>query len=368
MRVTCPDVGALRAALDNAASTHSQTALSHAQTCPSCNDRLVQIGSNARFARDAFARLGPVEASAVPSAEPIVQLEERPQPRARLERLRHGVRWAAAAAAAIAVMAFAVVTPHGQAATAQFLAQFRGQRLAVVSIDPSQARLQLPELSNFAIVKGDARRRPETVSSVADASARAGFQVKAPAASTLPASVQNTPRTSVVRGQDLRFSFDAARAAEYFKSINRADLRLPDRINGTTLIVEVPAVVMLEYASTSSNGLGLIVAQAGELSASTEGTASLEEIREYLLGMPSLSESTVKQLRAIGDWRTTLPIPVPTDQIQWQTTTVNGAPGYLFVNKGVPGSALLWNVSGRTYGVLGDVSQPELQRVADALR
>jgi hypothetical protein len=228
--------------------------------------------------------------------------------------------------------------------------------------------MQLPELNNLAVINGDPRRRPETVSSIAEASARAGFGVKAPSSSVLPSNLQNDPRASVVRGQQVRFSFDASKAADYFKSIGRTDLRLPDRINGTTLVIDVPSIVTLEYSANSANSLGLMVAQAGELSASTEGTASLEEVREYLLGLPTLSDSTVKQLRAISDWRTTLPIPVPTDQIQWQQTNVGNAPGYLFVNKGVPGTALVWNESGKTFGVLGDLGEVDLKRVADSLR
>jgi hypothetical protein len=364
--ITCPNIGALRAALDDANGAESRRALDHAEVCPTCRAEMVEIRSNAEFARSAFALFAePTSAPPRPALVEPVADDSRKQP-LTVHHLRR-FRWVAAAAAAVALVGITVVTPQGQTAAAQFLAQFRGQRLSVVTIDPAQARMQLPELGNLAVINGETRRRPETVSSAAEASARAGFDVKAPSSSVLPSNVQTGPKASVVRGQQVRFSFDASKAADYFKSIGRTDLRLPDRINGTTLVIDVPSVAMLEYAATSPNSLGLVVAQAGELSASTEGAASLEEVREYLLGLPTLSESTVKQLRAISDWRATLPIPVPVDQIRWQPTVVGSAPGYLFVNTGVPGTALVWNESGRTFGVLGDLGETELKRVADSL-
>jgi hypothetical protein len=366
--ITCPDVGTLRTALDDDMHAESRAALDHARACATCRKELTEIETNAAFARRAFALL--TESGASEPATPVLKLpgiSSRPGAVA-IRGLSSRLRIAAGAAAAAVVVVLAAVTPQGQAATAQFLAQFRGQRLAVVSIDPTQSRMQLSELGKFATIKGDTRRRPESVATIAEASQKAGLDVRAPDGQALPASLQSAPKASVVREQELRFSFDTTKAAEYFKSINRSDLRLPDRIDGTTLVIAMPSVVMLEYAGSSTNSLGLMVAQAGELSATTEGAASLEEVREYLLGLPNLSASTVTQLRAMSDWRTTLPIPVPVDQIQWQTTTIGGAPGYLFVNKNGPGNALLWNASGRIFGVVGDVSQAELQRVADDLR
>ena len=42
--------------------------------------------------------------------------------------------------AAALALTFALATPEGQAAAAGFLAQFRSQRLAIVTFDPNQAR------------------------------------------------------------------------------------------------------------------------------------------------------------------------------------------------------------------------------------
>jgi hypothetical protein len=62
--ITCPNIGALRAALDDANGAESRETLGHADACPTCRAELVEIRSNAEFARSAFALL------AEPTSEP----------------------------------------------------------------------------------------------------------------------------------------------------------------------------------------------------------------------------------------------------------------------------------------------------------
>ncbi|HEX3246241.1 MAG TPA: hypothetical protein VHX16_12615 [Chloroflexota bacterium] len=372
--INCPDMGDLRASIDDADSAPTRTTLKHVETCSRCKSELAELRANAMLASGAFALLeqsGETHDSVVIGGRTTVSSYRRGQDNRRLITSGHrGIRWrlAMGTVAAAILVTIALVTPQGQTVAAEFLAQFRGQRLAVVSIDPTQASLQLPELGSLGIMKGETRRRPEPVASLAEASQATGFQVRAPAANALPATVQAEPHFSVLRANEIRITFDAARAAEYFKSVNHAELGLPNRINGTTMVVSVPAVALLEYSATAPNDLGVMVAQAGELHAGTEGGASLDEIREYLLTLPTLTESTRRQLSAMGDWRSTLPIPVPVEQVQWTQTTVGDSPAYVFANKNGLGGALLWTSTGRIYGVGGLASETDLQRVANSLR
>ena len=85
-----------------------------------------------------------------------------------------------------------------------------------------------------------------------------------------------------------------------------------------------------------------MVGAARELEVGVEGNVSLAELREFLLTLPDLPPETVRQLRAIEDWRTTLPIPVPVDQIAWQPVTIAGGPGLLLADdSGIGSGALL---------------------------
>jgi hypothetical protein len=111
----------------------------------------------------------------------------------------------------------------------------------------------------------------------------------------------------------------------------------------------------------------VLVGEAGMLGLDTEGGASLEELREVVLGLPGLPPETVAQLRSIGDWRTTLPIPVPADRVRSRPATVNGAEGLSFADQTGRLHALLWQRDGHIWGVAGVISADEARDVADSL-
>jgi hypothetical protein len=109
------------------------------------------------------------------------------------------------------------------------------------------------------------------------------------------------------------------------------------------------------------------VGESGDLTVGTEGGVSLDEFRELLLGLPGQPRETVDQLRAIQDWRTTLPIPVPVDQVSWKPTMVNGAQGIALTGTSGLGSGVIWQQDGHIYGVAGFATDAEVQGVANAL-
>jgi hypothetical protein len=277
----------------------------------------------------------------------------------------------------VAALALTLIvgTPTGRTAAAQFLQQFRGQRLVVIPLDPSQTRSTALDLQQLGTIPGDGGRQPQQrVRTLAEASQRVGFPLIAPDAATLPQGLQDAPEITVLPASTIRFTFDRDRANAHFQAIGRSDLKLPDRFHGSTLVIDLPAMALLHYAAenpSSGQGLGkqgLIVGQAGVLGARVEGAVSLEELRDFLLGLPGLSPQTVQQLRAIDDWRNTLPIPVPVDEVTWKDVTVAGGPGLLFGDKSGLGSAALWQRDGRIYGVAGALKDDDLLRVANSIR
>ena len=125
-------------------------------------------------------------------------------------------------------------------------------------------------------------------------------------------------------------------------------------------------MVVQQFAGRDG-GPALLVGKAGMLGLDTEGGASLEELREVVLDLPGLPEETVAQLRAIGDWRTTLPLPVPTDEVSWDATQVEGAEAISFADPSGRLHALLWQRSGSIWGVAGVVGADEARDVANSL-
>jgi hypothetical protein len=280
-------------------------------------------------------------------------------------------RWRVAVGALAAALAltFVVGTPAGREAAAAFLAQFRGQRLAVVTLDPAFNRNPMSELERLGTVDQGRRVRPEEVRSAAEAAQRIGFALKLPDPATLPAGLQPNPKIAVAPAQEIRFVFDRDKTRAYLQSVGRTDIAVPDKLHGATLIVRIPAAAMIQYEPVADGrDLGLSIGQAGEVTAGVDGAVSLEEFRTFLLSLPNLSPNVADQLRNFQDWRSTLPIPVRPDKVNWQSTAVAGAEGLLLGDNSGLGSAVIWPKDGKVYGVVGSAKPADVLRVANSLR
>ena len=78
-------------------------------------------------------------------------------------------------------LTIALATPEGQALAATFLAQFRSQRLQIVTIDPNQTRQTgLFRLERLGTVRNNRPPQTTEVANVQEAASRAGFPVLQP--------------------------------------------------------------------------------------------------------------------------------------------------------------------------------------------
>jgi hypothetical protein len=420
----CPDLGALRASLDDPGDGPASVP-EHARGCAACAGTLAELQRNAELAAPAIALTAP---DAPPSAAEVeaalARLERRrsrlahagtatarssPEPdplatgaptgrvaagadgRARLSTapptarprrwgrlapLGARARGVAAAVVLALVLTGLVATPGGRAAAAGFLAQFRSQGFEVVPLDPVQATQVedvVTDLMETGVFTGDALKsgpfgEPQVAADLAEAGRMAGFAVPAVDPSALPAGVERTPqRILVTQAQESRVIFDRDRALDYLRRNGRPGATLPERYDGTRLVVQVPAAVVQQFAGRDG-GPALLVGKAGTLGLDTEGGASLAELREVLLDLPGLPAGTVERLRNIGDWRATLPLPVPSDEVRWRPATVGGAEALSFADRTGRLHALLWQRDGHIWGVASVLGSDETRDVADSLR
>lgn len=349
----CPDFGRLRGWLD-----HEDESLSaHIAACAACSETVGALREDAELASSRVALLTPPEDQSwihavgdVPVSPPT-QLAARRRPAAtELPRL--------GAVAAVLLLAVVLVgTPGGRSAAASFLAHFRSERFEVVTFDPAELGEDFEGLRQLGRVSGDFEREPVVVSSLAEARRLTGLAVAAPPARLLPDGVSSKPVVHAVPTRTLEVAFDRQRAPE-----------LPANLDGPRLRVSVPAAVVLMYPAKNGEGPGLIVGEAEPVSASVTGGASLAEVREALLEWDELPENLRTQVRAIDDWRSTLPVPVPTDTIVWRDVTVDGQPAVAFGDESGLGSAVLWQADGRIRGVGGQLPMSQIRRVAEQFR
>jgi hypothetical protein len=292
--------------------------------------------------------------------------------------------WRVAASGLAAALALAVlisVTPEGRALAAGFLAQFRSQQVTAVEITPqtqSEIVNTLNALGNLGTIKtpsgpasrgfppyGSGADQSKTVT-LAEASQAVGFKLETPDPALLPAGLDKTPRVQVMSASQVRFTFDKTKVSTYYKSSGHPEVTLPEKFDGATLVVSIPSAAMLHYAGSGTRE-ALIVGQAGELVVDVEGKVNLDEMRDFLLGLPGLHPTVANQLRQINKWNETLPIPVPVDRVNWQSTAFNGHQGLLLNDNSGVGSAAIWYESGHMYGLAGSLKATELKRIAESL-
>lgn len=397
--MNCPDLGTLRGALDEPGTLREQPLAEHLAGCAACRSTLADLRRTAELAGPALALLEPPEtptadhvAAALrhgggqpapgpatggpapdmiengPGAGPL----ERPEPRDRTRRWRRlpaGLRAAAVVAVVAVALGAVAATPTGRGAAADLLAQFRSERLEVVTFDPNDPGLRqgLRALQSVGTVNEDAFTpvQPQRVASLAEASRRVGFDVQGVEPSALPAGARAEPMIYVVpeRKRTVVFTFDREKARRFVAEEGHPDVRLPAKFDGASLIVDVPAAALFAYPGPDDVPK-VVAGQAGRLDVSTRGDVNLAEMRDFLLGLPGLPEETVQQLRAISDWRTTLPVFVPAGKVDWERTTVDGRNALAFSGRGGVVSAVVWQQGGRIYGVGGPIGEADARRAA----
>lgn len=351
----CPDPGTWRAWMDAEATVEGADA--HLRACDGCGREVSSLRSNAAVAVTAIGLLErPAPAVRVRAEAPVIS--------ARRNRPR--LTWIGSAAAALTAMAV-LVTPMGRTAAADFLAVFRSEKFALVTLNEPALTQTYYALSQLGEVTGDPSiLYPQEVGSLDEAARMTGLPVATPDPASLPAAATGEPSVMVSEAGDLRLTFDADRTREYLETRGAADHAVPDGYDGTVLVLHTPAGVLQQFRG--ADGMpALLVGQAGLVTAETERGLDLDTLRAFLLDLPGLPPEVARQLGAIDDWRTTLPIPVPIDRMRATNTTVGDAEAILVSRRGL-GSGLLWQEDGLVTGVAGPLDEAALRRIADGLR
>jgi hypothetical protein len=399
----CPDIGVWRAWLDHELDSvgDSPALAEHLADCPGCQRLLAEVREDAHAASDALTLLAPTR---LPSAAEVAVARERlewrrarraprlPVPIHSLEPIpmftRFSAPWRAATgglAAALALALLVAFTPQGSSVAAAFLAAFRSQDVTAIEVTPqtqadivktmnalgSLGRVQLPGAASQASPAAAARaaeRQAQTNISLSDAARTVGFNLLTPDPASLPAVVNKTPNVRVMPVMQVRFTLDKKMADAYFQANGHPDVSVPSRFDGATLVVSIPAAAMLEYGSSSSGKQEVVIGEAGEVVVDAEGNVSLSELRDFLLGLPTLPKTVANQLKNINNWNNTMPIPVPVDQVHWEKTTINGSPGLLLNDNSGVGSGAIWHSKdGHLFGVAGTLKATELTSIANTL-
>jgi hypothetical protein len=97
---------------------------------------------------------------------------------------------------------------------------------------------------------------------------------------------------------------------------------------------------------------GLVVGRAVAPTASSTGVP-FETVRDYLLSLPGLPDELAEQLRTFTADGSTLPLPVPVDEVTSTSAEVNGRPATVLSTRDRAAAAVVWVDAGVVTVVAG---------------
>jgi hypothetical protein len=221
---------------------------------------------------------------------------------------------------------------------------------------------------------------PEPVSSVAAASAAAGFSVK------LLNGRSDTPRITVLGAHGYTLTVDRNRLQAIFDEAGRHDLVVPQSVNGAKATIRIPHAVILTYGtcpgessaganiatpapSTTQYDSCLILREGPSPEINAPSDIDLSQLSEIALELAGMTPDQAHRFLATVDWRSMLGVSFPRFMRSYQAVTVDGVPGTLLTLGGRQGPdyALFWVKNGIVYSLRGFGDSSNATKLASSL-
>jgi len=358
-----PTEGVLRRLLDEPAGV-ADSDREHVADCPQCLGQLAAVREDAALVDAALAPEGGADVDVaaawrrLSTAVPATGPEQAAAP-ARAGRSRGLLR-----RPVVAVLAFAVVLGGaGAAAANDWLQIFRTEQVAPISLSGADL-IAMPDLSAYGdlAVTGD----PDVHQAPDAAAAAAESGLDLPVVTTLPRGVSGEPVYKVGREVTATFTFSADRAAEAAADAGETLPPVPPGLDGSQVrLVAGPGVAQVWLSSAGAPAL--LVGRAVAPSAFSSGVP-FETVRDYLLSLPGLPEDVAAQLRTFTADGSTLPLPVPADEVTTSSAQVDGVPATVLETRDRALAAVVWVDGGALTVVAGSLDVDEVLSVARELR
>lgn len=269
--------------------------------------------------------------------------------------------WIAASAAAVLLVL--VLLPGTSALASQFLSLFTVQHFQPVQITKldtaALSQYSAPRVDDLGSVHFQANSfQMHNNLTQAQVEKSVNFSVVLP--QHLPDGVANSPSFSVVEGGHGVFTFSAAKLHAYLVKNGHSDVKIPANLDGATFDVTTTAGVMIKYGYHGGNPF--VVAELPSPVIRATGSASLEQLQNFMLSLPGLPPALVAQLKQVDLANGTIPLPVPAG-IDAHSVMVNGTSGVLLnstkattvesIKQFPAGSMIVWQTKGIIYALGG---------------
>jgi len=278
-----------------------------------------------------------------------------------------------AVAVIVALFAFPSVRVSAQA----MLDLFRVRKFAAVQFDPQRLeKLKSTVKEDAALEVFDHEKLqepgpPQYFTALAPAAAVAGLQPLAP--TILPFGL--VADTVTVEGEgSMRLTVNEPKLEALLQSLNLGDVQVPAGINGKSIEVHKPHVLVQRFVNGSRHA-ALVQARSPEVQ--VPAGLDVERLGEIGLRILGLDAGEAHRVATATDWRSTLVVPVPITASTFRQITVHGQPGLLVTTTGAPengrrgnpnGSICLWTENDRVFGLMGNLPPDDVLQMAESVR
>lgn len=301
-------------------------------------------------------------------SDPPAQFSEGLRARLRAEQAPerpefHSLRKLLPVAAGLVVVAALFTVPAVRASAASLLARFRVVNFVAVPVEPRRFdALQAPPLDlknligeNVQVLQDSAP--PVPMASLEQAGAVAGMDVQVP--QWLPADAKII-EIAVTGELVVRVIANPARLEEVLEALGIHDLRVPAGLNGKSVTIRVPPVVMVRFEH-GGRRTRLLQARSPEVTLPADvDLSALGEIGLRILGLPA---DDARHFAGVIDWRTTLVLPLPPTAQSFRQVEIAGHRGIAVEHhpdRESRTNSVLWTTGER---VLGLTSLQEMEQV-----
>lgn len=254
---------------------------------------------------------------------------------------------------ALVVVALAFSFAPVRAWAGQFLGLFRVQRIEVLPVDTTRlaslggdATLgeQFGQIFADSVTITKEPGEPTVAASAAEAGALAGFAVRGLSAA------KGQPVISVQGGTAFEVVIDRDRAQAILNEAGRGDLVLPEALDGAHVAIEIPTAVTAAYGSCSGGAVGafghepsdpdnrrsyvdssecVLLAQVPSPTVEAPPDLNLAQLAELGLQFTGMSAEEARSFSQTVDWTTTLVVPIPRNEADYEQVAVDGVTGTL---------------------------------------
>ncbi len=283
---------------------------------------------------------------AVPQNESVIPGHE--QKRLSIKKLiRSRYSWFAVAAAILLIL---ISFPATNVLADKFLALFRVQQFQPVNIDSQQsAQTLFTTLQNIGDLQPQQSNTEGNRQNLTQAEAEKiiGYHVLLP--NHLPAGVSGTQNITVMGGEQVTYTFDAAKARAYLSKNGQSSVAIPTVLVGASYTITVPPSVNVSYSSCPLGKAGcqqsksFFIHEVAGPTVASNGNASITQLRDFLLSLPNLSTSARELLKHLDEQTGTIPVPIP-PQASAEQVTIHGTSGLLLTSSNM--SAAIWETQG----------------------